>query len=216
MRFLCATALCCMALGLPRPAAANTIESCAGLHSMVQLGQADDFAQVNAINDSCVAVGFVVLGEGLYPAFWLPSSLTGGNSSVPDIPSEYFFPDTFTWGNDVAEAYNVNDENEVLMSWGYTTDGGVTITFPYFVYNLDTNELSGPLTNPPAWANQPPQLTNSSGWTVEYAPGPNGGQDAYLVDTPESGSGLLCLLGVAVSLLFGFVWGPHRSRIRQA
>jgi hypothetical protein len=211
-----------MALGLPRPAAANTIESCAGLHSIIQLGDASDEVQVIAISDNCVAVGLVTFGsEATYPAFWLPSNLlprglNPDNPFVPDIQTNWYLPDTSTWGNYDAEALNVNNENDVLMSWGYTTDNGLTMTFPYFVMNLLTGDFSGPLTNPPAWANQPPQLTNSSGWTVEYAPGPNGGQDAYLVNTPESGSGLLCLLGVAVSLLSGFFWGPHRSRIRQA
>ncbi len=72
-----------------------------------------------------------------------------------------------------------------LVLFQYTMSVSPAIPCCYAVYDLATNTWSAPMTSDASWTHTP-QLTNASGWSVEYGTNYYGHENAFLVSTqPE-------------------------------
>ncbi len=211
MRFLPTAALCCISLALSHQVSANQIAGCAALPTMVRLTTFDDPAgidRVNAINDSCVAVGvsddsFGTLDQA---AIWTGASMNMDPASEPYIYPEYVYS-PYASGSGIDEALDINDQDDVLFGWAISDPAYQNLPH-YAIYFMGTNTWSAPINPAVSW-NHSPELTNSSGWTFEYGENWQDNVNAYLVETPEPASGLLCLLGAAALLVFGYLRARH-------
>jgi len=208
MRVLSSAALCCIVLSLSHQAAAFPIAGCGALDPIVRLSTLEDPAgtdQVNSIDNSCVAVGWADDYDGnSFAAIWTGTDVFQDPAGVmTEFP--IFLDDPYEVRNDNTTALDIDGPLILVSSGcGYFT-----------VFDMATNTWSAPMTSYASWMHTP-QLTNSSGWTVEYGPDWAGYENAYLVDTPEPGSGVLCSMGAAALLLVGFLTAPPRLRRRRA
>jgi hypothetical protein len=154
---------------------------------------------VNAINNSCVAVGVADDAAGSALAIWTGVGLVtdpkSGQVDMPEFVSVPYADDDYT------SALDINDQDQVLVRY-QNADSMYSALPQYAIFYMATNTWSAPISLA-SWTHSP-KLTNSSGWNVEYGPNWEGYENAYLVaSTPEPSSWFLCLSGLAALLLFG-------------
>jgi hypothetical protein len=204
MKSLYSAALCCLVLPLSHQAGAIPVGSCAALASPVRLATFEDplgVEQVNSIDNSCVAVGWAEgIDEADYAAIWPATGFYLDSAGVAtEVPVLLDSP--WDFANSDTSALDIYGS---LVLFQYTMSVSPAIPCCYAVYDLATNTWSAPMTSDASWTHTP-QLTNASGWSVEYGTNYYGHENAFLVSTPEPDTGTLCSTGVVTLLLFGLL-----------